>query len=67
MSRKLVAYFSASVVTAKVAEDLSETVGANFYKIELEVPCTKADLNWKDKKSRSAIEMKALSSHLSIS
>ena len=67
MSRKLVAYFSASVVTAKVTEDLSEAIGANFYKIEPEVLCTKADLNWIDKKSRSTIEMKALSSRLAIS
>lgn len=57
MSRKLVAYFSASGVTAKVAEALSEAIGADLYEIEPEVPYTKADLNWMDKKSRSTLEM----------
>lgn len=57
MSRKLVAYFSASGVTAKVAEKLSEAIGADIYAIEPEVPYTKADLDWMDKKSRSTIEM----------
>lgn len=57
MSRKLVAYFSASGVTAKVAETLSEAIGADLYEIEPEVPYTKADLDWMDKQSRSTIEM----------
>lgn len=57
MSRKLVAYFSASGVTAKVAEKLSEAIGADLYAIEPEVPYTKADIDWMDKKSRSTIEM----------
>ena len=57
MSRKLVAYFSASGVTAKLAETLSESIGADLYAIEPEVPYTKADLNWMNKKSRSSVEM----------
>lgn len=57
MSRKLVAYFSASGVTAKVAESLSEAIGADLYEIEPEVPYTKADLDWMDKQSRSTLEM----------
>ena len=57
MSRKLVVYFSASGVTAKVAEKLSEAIGADLCAIEPEVPYTKADLDWMDKKSRSTIEM----------
>lgn len=57
MSRKLVAYFSASGVTAKVAEALSEAIGADLYEIEPEVPYTKDDLNWMDKQSRSTLEM----------
>ena len=57
MSRKLVAYFSASGVTAKVAETLSEAIGADLYEIEPAVPYTKKDLNWMDKKSRSTVEM----------
>ena len=58
MSRKLVAYFSASGVTAKLAETLSEAIGADLYAIEPEVPYTKADLNWMNKNSRSSVEMK---------
>ena len=57
MSKKLVAYFSASGVTAKVADMLADAVGADIYEICPEVPYTKADLNWMDKKSRSTIEM----------
>ena len=58
MSRKLVAYFSASGVTAKLAETLSEGIGADLYAIEPEVPYTKADLNWMNQNSRSSVEMK---------
>lgn len=58
MSRKLVAFFSASGVTAKVAEKLSDTVGADLFAIEPKVPYTKADLDWMDKNSRSTLEMK---------
>ena len=57
MSRKLVAYFSASGVTAGVAQTLSETIGADLFAIEPEVPYTNADLNWMDKTSRSTLEM----------
>lgn len=57
MSKKLVAYFSASGVTAKVADMLADAVGADIYEIRPEVPYTKADLDWMDKKSRSTIEM----------
>ncbi len=67
MSRKLVAYFSASGVTAKVAESLSEAIGADLYEIEPEVPYTKADLNWMDKEARSTIEMNDSSSRPAIS
>lgn len=57
MSRKLVAYFSASGVTAKLAENLSEAIGADLYAIEPAVPYTKSDLNWMNKNSRSSVEM----------
>ena len=66
MSRKLVAYFSASGVTAKVAETLSEAIGADLYEIEPEVPYTKADLDWMNKQSRSTIEMNDPSSRPAI-
>ena len=58
MSRKLVAFFSASGVTAKVAEKLSDTIGADLFAIEPKIPYTKADLDWMDKNSRSTLEMK---------
>ena len=57
MSKKLVAYFSASGITAKIAEDLADTIGADIFEIRPKVPYTKADLNWMEKKSRSTIEM----------
>ena len=57
MSGKLVVYFSASGVTAGLAASLAEAIGAGLYEIKPEVPYTKADLDWTDKKSRSTIEM----------
>ena len=57
MSSKLVTYFSASGVTAKLAERLADAIGADIFAIEPTVPYTKADLDWMDKKSRSTIEM----------
>ena len=57
MSKKLVAYFSASGKTAKVADMLADAVGADIYEIRPEVPYIKADLNWMNKKSRSSVEM----------
>ena len=58
MSKKgLVAYFSASGVTAKAAKILAEAAGADLYEIKPEKPYTHADLDWNDKKSRSSVEM----------
>lgn len=57
MSKILVAYFSASGVTAKVAKTLAKAAGADLYEIKPEVPYTQADLNWMDKRSRSSVEM----------
>ena len=57
MARKLVAYFSASGVTAKVAELVADAAGADVYQIQPEVAYTQADLNWMDKNSRSSVEM----------
>ena len=58
MSKKLVAYFSASGTTKRIAEMVAEAAGADLYEIEPTVPYTKADLNWMDKTSRSSVEMK---------
>ena len=57
MSKKLVAYFSSTGRTAKVAEKLAENIDADIYEIRPEVKYTKADLNWMNKKSRSSVEM----------
>ena len=66
MSKRLVAYFSASGVTAKVAENLADAIGADIFEIQPEVPYTKADLNWMEKKARSTIEMSDLASRPAI-
>ena len=58
MSKKLVAFFSASGVTKEVAEELANIAGADIYEIEPVEPYTKADLDWMDEKARSTIEMK---------
>ncbi len=58
MNKKLVAYFSASGVTAKLAKTLSNAVEGDLFEIKPEQPYSKADLNWNDPKSRSSIEMK---------
>lgn len=57
MSNKLVAYFSATGRTAKVAEKLAAYIDANIYEIRPEVKYTKADLNWMNRQSRSSAEM----------
>ncbi len=55
--RALVTYFSASGVTAALANRLAEAIEAPAYEIRPAVPYTKEDLNWMDKKSRSTVEM----------
>lgn len=62
MSKKLVAYFSASGVTAELAQKLAEAAGADLYEIKPNEPYTEADLNWNDENSRSTIEMKDIAS-----
>ena len=66
MRKKLVAYFSASGVTANAAKTLAEAAGADIYEIKPEVPYTKADLDWMDKSSRSTVEMQDKSSRPAI-
>ena len=55
--KTLVAYFSASGITAKVAETLADAINADVHAIIPTVPYTDADLNWRDKNSRSSVEM----------
>ena len=54
----LVAYFSASGQTAKLAKTLAGVTGGDLFEIAPETAYTGADLDWMDKKSRSTIEMK---------
>ncbi|WP_313960896.1 flavodoxin [uncultured Parvimonas sp.] len=58
MSRKLVAYFSATGVTKKLAERVSKIVGADLHEIVPKEIYTEEDLNWMNENSRSSIEMK---------
>ena len=64
--KTLVAYFSASGVTANVAKLLAEAAEADLFEIKPAVPYTNADLNWMDKKSRSTVEMQDKSSRSAI-
>ncbi len=57
MNKKLVAYFSASGVTEKVAKGLAEAAGADLYEIKPAEPYSKEDLNWNNRESRSSLEM----------
>ena len=66
MSQTLVTYFSASGVTANAAKILAQAARADLYEIKPEVPYTRADLNWMEKKSRSTVEMNDPSSRPAI-
>ena len=64
--KTLVAYFSATGTTEAVAKDLAEVAGATLYEIKPEVKYTAADLDWRDKQSRSSLEMQDKSSRPAI-
>ena len=53
----LVAYFSASGTTKGVAQQLAEVAGADLHEIKPAQHYTDADLDWRNKKSRSSVEM----------
>lgn len=55
--KKLVAYFSASGVTARAARALAEAAGADLFEIRPQIPYTQEDLNWMNPASRSSLEM----------
>lgn len=57
MGKRLVAFFSASGTTKKVAEMIASAADADMYEIMPKQPYSKEDLNWMDKKSRSSVEM----------
>ena len=56
MSKTLVAYFSATGTTARVAKKLADAIGADLFEIEPAQPYTSADLNWNDASSRTTAE-----------
>jgi len=62
----LVAYFSASGVTKGVAQQLAEVTGDKLHEIKPAQPYTDADLDWRDKQSRSSVEMQDKSSRPAI-
>lgn len=53
----LVAFFSATGTTEKVANDLVSVTGATLWQIEPMQAYTAEDLDWRNKQSRSSIEM----------
>ena len=57
MSKLLVAYFSASGITKSVAQRLAKGIGADLFEIHPEIPYSSADLDWRNKNSRSSVEM----------
>lgn len=57
MSKKLVAYFSATGTTRQAAEWLASAIGADLFEIRPAQPYTSADLDWTNKRSRSSLEM----------
>ena len=66
MAKELVAYFSASGRTEKVAKKLAEAIGADLFEIAAAEPYTKDDLNWRNSESRSSLEMNDESSRPAI-
>ena len=54
---KLVAYFSASGSTARLAQTLAAAADAALYEIKPALAYERKDLNWMDKKARSTVEM----------
>lgn len=66
MSKTLVAYFSASGVTKGLAQQVASVTGGDLYEITPAIPYTDADLDWRNSKSRSSIEMKDKSSRPEI-
>ena len=57
MNKTLVAYFSCTVTTRRAAQALAAAVDADVYEIRPQIPYTPADLDWRNKKSRSSVEM----------
>lgn len=58
MSKKLIAYFSATGTTRRLAESLAGAIGTDLFEIVPEQPYSDADLNWNNPRSRTSVEMK---------
>lgn len=65
--KTLVAYFSASGQTARLAKTIAGVTGGDLFEIEPAEKYTSADLNWNDSQSRSSREMNDASSRPAIS
>ena len=57
MSEILVAYFSATGITEKLAKKIANVVDGDLHEIHPEIPYSAADLDWMNKNSRSSVEM----------
>lgn len=66
MNQTLVAYFSASGTTARIAKTIAEVIDADLYEIKPEQAYTAEDLNWNNPESRSSVEMRDPSSRVAI-
>ena len=66
MKKALVAYFSATGTTKKIAVSLADAENADLFEIVPEKPYTSEDLNWQNKQSRSTVEMQDLNSRPAV-
>lgn len=66
MSKKLAAYFRQAVLPRLSRAISASAIGADLFEIKPDVPYTKADLDWTNKKSRSSVEMSDPSSRPAI-
>ena len=64
--KTLIVYFSATGNTKAAAQKLAKEFNADLYEITPEVPYTAADLVWRDKTSRSTLEMQDKTSRPAI-
>ena len=58
--KDLICYFSASGLTRKIAQKISEELNADIFEIEPKTQYSEADLDWQNSNSRSSLEMKRL-------
>ncbi|MDE7388306.1 MAG: flavodoxin [Muribaculaceae bacterium] len=65
-NKVLVAYYSATGTTEKIAKEIASATNGRLFEIEPEKEYTSADLNWNDRNSRSSVEMNDLSSRPAI-